>query len=288
MTDIAFLGLGAMGSRMAARLLQAGHQVTVWNRSPAAALPLGKLGAQVAASPAEAARHARFVIAMVRDDEAARDVWLHPQTGALAGMAPGTVAIDSSTLSPQCAMALAATMAQSGMPFLEAPVSGSRPQAEAGQLIYYVGGDAATIELAKPVLAAMGQAIHAVGPVGVAAFTKLTTNALLGVQVTAMAELVNILKHAGLAPAPVLEAVAATVVCSPFAKRAADNMLAGDFSPQFPVALVEKDFAYMLACAASADAAPTLAAAHSVFQAAASQGYAEQHLTSVVKLTATP
>ncbi|MFN4237915.1 MAG: NAD(P)-dependent oxidoreductase [Vogesella sp.] len=288
MTDIAFLGLGAMGSRMAVRLLKAGHQVTVWNRSPAAALPLTKLGAQVAATPAEAARHARFVIAMVRDDDAARDVWLHPQTGALAGMAPGTVAIDSSTLSPQCSMELAAKMEQSGMQFLEAPVSGSRPQAEAGQLIYFVGGDATTVELARPVLAEMGQAIHALGPVGVAAFTKLATNALLGVQVTAMAELVNMLKHAGLAPASVLDAVAATVVCSPFAKRAADSMLAEDFSPQFPVDLVEKDFAYVLACAASADAAPTLAAAHSVFWAAIEQGYADQHLTSVVKLSAKP
>lgn len=286
MSNIAFLGLGAMGSRMANRLLQSGHQVTVWNRSPSACEALANIGAQVAASPREAVQGADFVIAMVRDDEASRQIWLDRETGGLTGMRQGTVAIDSSTLSYAWVVELGKTLQASGIRFLEAPVSGSRPQAESGQLIYFVGGDAETVKQAEPVLAVMGSTVHAVGPVGCAAMTKLTTNALLGIQVTAMAELLNILKRSGVDTEQVLQAVAGTVVCSPFAKRAADSMLAGDFRPQFPVELVEKDFAYVLASAVSPDSAPTLAAAHLVFVEAERQGLGDEHLTAVVKLFA--
>lgn len=286
MSHIAFLGLGAMGSRMATRLLQAGHQVTVWNRSPAASEALAKLGVQIAPTPRAAAQSAEFVFAMVRDDKASRQIWLDAESGALGGMRQGSVAIESSTLSHRWVVELGQALQAAGMQFLEAPVSGSRPQAEAGQLIYFVGGDAAVVKLAEPLLATMGSAIHAVGPVGTAAMTKLTTNALLGIQVTAMAELVNILQHSGVDAAQVLQAVAGTVVCSPFAKRAADSMLAGDFTPQFPVELVEKDFNYVLGSAASAASAPTLAAAHQVFADAVTQGLGNEHLTSVVKLFA--
>lgn len=284
MSKIAFLGLGAMGSRMATRLVQAGHQVTVWNRSPAATEPLEKLGATVASSPRAAAVDAEFVIAMVRDDKASRFVWLDPEAGALAGMGPNAVAIDSSTLSRDWIMELGKAIAVSGIPFLEAPVSGSRPQAEAGQLIYFVGGGEETAKRAEPVLNAMGSSIHYVGTLGSAAMTKLATNALLGIQVTAMAELIGILKRSGADVGRVLEAVAGTVVCSPFAKRAADSMLSGRFAPQFPVELVAKDFEYVLASTAAPESAPTLAAAQRVFAEAEQRGLGAEHLTSVVKL----
>ena len=286
MSNIAFLGLGAMGSRMACRLVKTGHQLTVWNRSPAACAPLVQIGAQRAASPREAVQTADFVIAMVRDDAASRQVWLDHGTGALAGMRQGAIAIESSTLSPAWVVELGRTLQASGIRFLEAPVSGSRPQAEAGQLVYFVGGDAETVQQAAPLLAVMGSSAHAVGPVGGAAMAKLTTNALLGIQVTTMAELLNMLQRAGVDAQRVLQAVAGTAVCSPFAKRTADSMLAGDFSPQFPVELAEKDFAYVLACAASPDCAPTLTAAHQVFVEAARQGLGHSHLTAVVKLFA--
>lgn len=286
MSHIAFLGLGAMGSRMASRLLQAGQQVTVWNRSSAASKALAKLGAQIAPTPRAAAQSADFVITMVRDDEASRQIWLDAESGALMGMRHGSIAIESSTLSHRWVVELGQAFKAAGMLFLEAPVSGSRPQADAGQLIYFVGGDAVVVKQAEPLLALMGSAIHPVGPVGSAAMTKLTTNALLGIQVTAMAELVNILQRSGADTAQILQAVAGTVVCSPFAKRAADSMLAGDFTPQFPVELVEKDFAYVLASAASPKSVPTLAAAHQVFADAVTQGLGNEHLTSVVKLFA--
>lgn len=284
MSNVAVLGLGAMGSRMAARLLHAGHQVTVWNRSPVAAEPLLKAGASLAASPREGVTNADFVVAMVRDDEASRQVWLSPETGALAGMRNGAIAIESSTMSREWILELGKEAQAQGISFLEAPVSGSRPQAEAGQLIYFVGGDEEVAKRAEPLLEMMGGAIHYVGPLGAGAMTKLATNALLGIQVTAMAELVGALKRSGVDAGRVLQAIAGTVVCSPFAKRAADGMLAGDFAPQFPVALVAKDFGYVLAAAGTPDLAPTIAAAHRVFSQAEERGLGAEHLTSVVKL----
>lgn len=284
MSNVAVLGLGAMGSRMAARLLHAGHQVTVWNRSPVAAEPFLKAGASLAASPREAVTNADFVIAMVRDDEASQQVWLSPETGALAGMRNGAIAIESSTMSREWILELGKEAQAQGISFLEAPVSGSRPQAEAGQLIYFVGGDEEVAKRAEPLLETMGGAIHYVGSLGAGTMTKLATNALLGIQVTAMAELVGILKRSGVDAGRVLQAVAGTVVCSPFAKRAADGMLTGDFAPQFPVALVAKDFSYVLAAADTPDLAPTIAAAHRVFSQAEEGGLGAEHLTCVVKL----
>lgn len=284
MSNVAVLGLGAMGSRMAANLIKAGHQVSVWNRTTAAAAPLVQAGASAAASPREAATEADFVIAMVRDDDASRSVWCSAESGALAGMKPGSVAIESSTVSREWIGELGKAAQSAGMAFLEAPVSGSRPQAEAGQLIYFLGGDEAIAKRAEPLLAAMGSAIHYVGPLGTGALTKLATNALLGIQVTAIAELIGILKRSGVDAGRVLQALGATVVCSPFAKRAAEGMLAEEFAPQFPVELVAKDFGYVLAAAGNPESAPTIAAAYRVFCQAQQSGLGSEHLTSVVKL----
>ncbi|CAJ0741964.1 NAD(P)-dependent oxidoreductase [Ralstonia mannitolilytica] len=284
MAEIAFLGLGAMGSRMALNLVRAGHHVTVWNRSPEAASALAAAGAKVAQTPRGAAAGAAFVVAMLRDDAASRQVWLAPETGALAGMAAGAVAIESSTLSPDWVKALGAAAMDKGVKLLEAPVAGSLPQAEAAQLIYLVGGEPATAELAEPVLKAMGAAVHRVGPLGAGALVKLSTNALLGAQLAVLAELIGMLKRCGADAAQALQAVAATPVWSPVATRLTDSMLAGNFAPQFPVSLIEKDFGYAVDAAGSAEAAPVLAAARGVFRDAMSRGLGEANMTSVVRL----
>ena len=144
MTSITFLGQGAMGSRMADRLEAAGHDVIRWNRSGAVQ------------TPREAVADADIVIAMLRDDEASRSVWLDADTGALAGMKPGALAIESSTITRDHALALGEAVAAAGVRFLDAPVLGSRPQAEAGQLVHLIGGDRGDIAEVQPVLAATG------------------------------------------------------------------------------------------------------------------------------------
>jgi 3-hydroxyisobutyrate dehydrogenase len=192
---IAVLGLGAMGSRMAARLLGAGHQVSVYNRSAGPAHDLVAAGAVAGKTPRAAAEGAEIVIAMVRDNEASRAIWCDEQDGALRGFGAGAIAIESSTLTPGWVRELGAEVQQAGARFLDAPVVGSRPQADAGQLIHLVGGDADIFDRAKGVLSALGGAAHHVGPVGAGARLKLAVNALFGVQVAALAELLALLKN---------------------------------------------------------------------------------------------
>lgn len=284
MSNIAFLGLGAMGSRMAANLLKAGHQVTVWNRSPQAAEALLKAGAKIAASPAVAALSADFVISMVRDDEASRRVWLDAEHGALAAMKIDAVAIESSTLSADWIQQLSESAQKQGIALLEAPVSGSRPAAEAGQLVYLVGGEAGVLSKAQDILKAMGSAIHHVGPVGAGTLVKLATNSLLGIQVTALAELIGLLQRGGSNVDVALKAIAGTPVWAPVSNYLVSTMRQGDFRPQFPVELIEKDFGYAVAAAGSEASAPMLAAARSVFQRGIKHGLGGDNMTAVVRL----
>lgn len=281
---ITILGLGAMGARMAARLLAAGHAVTVWNRSPGSAAALATQGSIIAETPRAAVAGAEIAIAMLRDDEASRRVWLAPDDGALAGLAPGAIAIESSTLTIGWVGELSAAMAARGAAFLDAPVAGSRPQAEAGQLIHLVGGEAAVLERARPVLATLGGAIHHAGAAGQGALLKLAVNTLFAVQVAAMAELVALLRQASPDAARLIELLGATPVCSPAAKGAAASMLASGFAPMFPVELVEKDLGYFEAAAGFA--APVAQATRGQYQAAMAAGLGQQHLTAVAKLFA--
>ncbi|WP_026202108.1 NAD(P)-dependent oxidoreductase [Bradyrhizobium sp. WSM2793] len=282
--NIALLGLGAMGARMAANLIKAEHALTVWNRTPEAAAALVRMGAKQAATPKEAASGVDFVFAMLRDDEASRDVWLSPNHGALAGLKEGAIAIESSTLTPGWIRKLGSAIAERGSHLLEAPVAGSRPQAEAAQLVYFIGGDDAILEQARPLLMAMGSTITHVGPLGSGALVKLSTNALLGVQATALAELIGLLKRSGADAASAVKAIAGTAVWSPAATNLSGSMLAGNFSPQFPIELIEKDFGYAVDAAGSPEAAPTIAAARGVFQKAIAEGLGRENMTGVAQL----
>lgn len=281
---IAFLGLGAMGSRMAARLIAAGFDVIVWNRSPAASEALRSLGAKVALTPAEAAQDAAFAITMVRDDQASETVWCDPHTGALSTLPKDALAIESSTLSVDWVRRLGERMQAGGHALLEAPVSGSRPAAQAGQLVFLLGGAAPDIARADPLLKVMGSAAHAVGPLGAGALAKLATNAMLGIQVAAYAELIGMLQRQGVNAPQVLQAMASTSAWAPVAGYLTGAMLRGEHQPQFPVGLIAKDFGYALDAAGQPEAAPMLRAAHEVFKNGVVQGLGAENMTAVVKL----
>lgn len=284
MTKITVLGLGAMGSRMARNLLKAGHEVCVWNRTQEAAAPLVAAGAALAPTPRAAAQGAEVVLAMLRDDEASRAVWLDPHNGARVSMAPGTIALESSTLSPGWVRRLGAALQAQGVALADVPVSGSLPQAEAGQLVFLAGGEPSIVTRITPLLRAMGSSIHHVGPLGAGSLVKLATNALLGIQVTALAELIGLLETAGVEPDRALAAMSGTAVWSPVATSAAGSMRARNFAPLFPVALIEKDFGYALQAAGSTAAAPTLAAARNVFRRAIDAGLGNLNMTAVAEL----
>jgi 3-hydroxyisobutyrate dehydrogenase len=266
--NITILGMGAMGSRMAERLEGADHTVTRWNRSGAAQ------------TPRAAVAGAEVVIAMVRDDAASAAVWLGTD-GALAGLQPDALAIESSTLSVDWVKALAVEMHAAGRAFIDAPVIGSRPQADAGQLIHLIGGADDEVARAMPVLAAMsGLQLHA-GPVGSGAALKLIANALFGIQVATMAELQGRMPALGLEPATAMALLGQTPLVSPAAKGAAGLMLADRHEPMFPVELVAKDFGY--AIGGAGDAMPVTRAALSVFEQAIGKGWADENLTVVAR-----
>ena len=228
MSKTAFIGLGAMGSRMAANLLKAGHEVTVFDLVPEAVKKLADSGAKTAASAREAAEGNEFVLTMVRDDEVSRNVWLDATNGALAGMKPGAIAIECSTITPAWARELGGAISKTGIAMLEAPVSGSTPQAENAQLVFLIGGDAETLKHAEPLLKGLGSSIrHAGAAVGAGALAKLITNTLMGVQLTTIAEMIGILKRQGVDPKQVLDAVAGTAMWNPHLITDTESMLSG-------------------------------------------------------------
>lgn len=276
---IVFLGLGAMGQRMAVRLLDAGHTLSIWNRSAGPEVALQKRGARVAASPREAASAASVVFSMVRDDAASRHVWLDPAQGAMHGLAADAVAVECSTLTPAWVRELAAALP---VDLVDAPVAGSRPQADAGQLIFLAGGRPEALARLTPLLLTLGSAVHPVGSAGQGSALKLAVNALFAAQVAMMAEQLTVLARQGVDLPHALEALKSLPVTSPAAAGAARAMLVRDFAPQFPIDLVVKDLGY--ARQAGGGAMPLTTAVADRFQAAQAAGWGEAHLTAVCRL----
>jgi 3-hydroxyisobutyrate dehydrogenase-like beta-hydroxyacid dehydrogenase len=279
--------MGAMGSRMTTSLLNAGHAVTVWNRAEARTQPLIEQGATLAKSPRVAAEGSEFVLAMVRDDAASRDVWLSPTDGALPAMSSDQIGIESSTLSTAWLGDLSAAFAARGVPFLDAPVVGTRAQADAKTLIHLVGGEADLVAKAQPVFSAIGGAAHHVGPSGSGTALKLVVNSLLGIQIAALGELLAAAERMGLDRRRAGEVLVELPACSSSAKGATLGMLARNFAPAFPVELIAKDFGYMLSDMPTA-AAPLTTATRAVFERALGAGLGSDNMTAIVKLYDAP
>lgn len=284
MSNVAFLGLGAMGSRMARHLIAAGHRVTVWNRTRERADSLRDAGAVVARTPREAASGADIVLAMVRDDAASRSIWLDTGHGALAGLGPTAIAVECSTLSLDWARELAMLCARRNVGFVDAPVVGSRPQADGRQLIFLAGGAEPVVAQVEPVLLAMGAAVHRAGPNGAGAAAKLAVNTMFATQVAALAELIEAARRHDIDPARMIEIVTATPVCSPSAKGAAGAMLLDAFPPMFPIEIVEKDLGYAMSLAGGSGGASLVSATRDVFARAMRDGHGEDNITGVVQV----
>lgn len=278
---VAFLGLGAMGRRMAAHLL-ADHSLTVWNRTPERADDLRQHGATVANTPREAAQGAGLVVACVRDDEASREVWLG-EDGALVGLADDAVAIEASTLTPGWAREWAEAVGAARC--LEAPVVGSRPQAEAQKLVSLVGGEAALLERARPVIGAWSGAIRHAGGHGAGATLKLAVNALFAIQAAAFAETLGSLRQSGVDLQTAADLLGGLPITSPAAARLVGLMAAGEFAPNFPVELVEKDLGYAVEHSASVGASvPVTEGAREAFARAIREGYGNDDIAGVAQV----
>ena len=281
---VSVLGLGIMGAGMASQLVAKGFDVAVWNRNPAKAAPLAKLGARVANTVADAVSDADLVIAMVADDVASREVWLGSK-GALAAMRHDAIAIESSTLTIEWVRELATAAEARGIGFLDAPVTGSKMQADSGTLAFLVGGRADLLERARPALAAMSGGVRHLGPSGSGATMKLINNFLCGVQVASLAEAMAMAERSGLDAHQAAAVLGAGSPGSPLVKMVAQRMLDRAYEPNFFVPLMAKDLAYAREAFArmgfelkSADVAREL------FLAAERAGFGEQDIASVVEL----
>ena len=283
---IAILGLGAMGSRMAVNLLKAGYTVTVWNRSPESTKPLAAKGANLATTPKLAAKSADIVISMVTDINASKAVWLDSETGALSGMVEGAIAIESSTLTVNWIKELAAEITGQGIGFLDAPVVGTRPQADSGNLVYLVGGKAEILKQAENILlSAGGGKINHVGEIGEGMAMKLAVNAMFGIQIAAFSEIIGMLTKNGLKLETAIQYISDLPVMSPAVKNAANLILKDNHQAMFPIDLVEKDFRYVMQTAADIKATvPISEAIHQVYLHAVDKGYGRDNITGVVKL----
>ncbi len=242
---VALIGLGAMGAGMAGRLLAVKFPTTLYNRSRAKAEAFAKSGALIAGSPREAAQKAQVVISMVADDNASREVWLGA-SGALASVSPGSLLIECSTLSGEWVSELSRAAKERGCDFLDAPVTGSKPQAAAGELLFLVGGDAAAVERARPVLTAMGRGIVHLGPTGSGALLKLINNFLCGVQTASMAEALAWIDAAKLDRAQAVSVLTQGAPGSPIVRRTAERAEQNDFTPAFSARLMSKDMTYAI------------------------------------------
>ncbi len=272
-----------MGSGMAANLLKAAFPLAVYNRTAAKAQPLADKGARLAKTPADAVKGAKVVISMLADDAASRAVWLG-ENGALAAAEQGAILIESSTVSPAWISELANRAEQRGLEFLDAPVTGSRMQAEAGQLSFLVGGSEAALAAATPVLKAMSKEIVPLGPVGSGAKLKLINNFLCAVQIASLAEGLTWIERSGLDRERALEFLNRSAPGSPLLAAISARMASGNYEVNFALRLMTKDLRYAENEAASCDVElGTAMAARRLFEEAIEKGYGEKDMSAVIE-----
>ena len=280
---VAALGLGTMGAGMAKNLLKAGFAVSVYNRTRAKAEPLGAAGAHIADTPADAVRDAEVTISMLSDDDASRRTWTG-ERGALNGVKSGSVIVESSTVTPAWIAELAGLASKRSLSLLDAPVTGSRVQAEGGQLTFLVGGDAGVLERIRPALAAMSKEIVLLGPLGSGARMKLINNFLCGVQVASLAEGLAWIERSGLDREQALNILCKGAPGSPLISTISARMVAATYDVNFLLSLMSKDLRY-----ADADAATFgvdlrgAKTAETRFVEAAAAGHANKDMSAVIE-----
>ncbi|MBZ5523300.1 MAG: NAD(P)-dependent oxidoreductase [Acidobacteriia bacterium] len=261
--------MGIMGRPMAANLVKAGHEVTIWNRTAPAELP----GAKTAATPAEATKDKEVVWICVSDTKAVESV-LFGENGAAQTLQKGAVVVDSSTISPSASVKFAAKIRAQGGDFLDAPVTGSKNGAEAGTLIFILGGPAATIQSVQILFLAMGKQIIHMGDNGKGLAAKLCQNLQIAFIYEGLAEGLTLAAKLGVAPEKLIELVQASMIRSGVADYKAPFILKRDYSPNFPLRLMHKDMHLMMdAARESGTKLPGLEKIDEIYEAASKAGY---------------
>ena len=246
---VAFLGLGTMGAAMAANLARAGFDVTAWNRTPGRAPELADLGVAIADTPAAAVAEAGIAVICVSDTPDVEAVLFGPE-GVVDGARPGTLIVDCSTIAPSGSWDFAARVTERGLSMVDAPVSGGSEGARNATLTIFVGGDAADVERARPVLTAMGRTITHVGPIGAGQAVKAVNQVILAGAYLGVAEGIVLAIKAGLDVEQVVAALGGGAAQSWVLANRSGRMIDNDYPLGFKVALHRKDLGIALDLAA--------------------------------------
>lgn len=282
---VGFLGLGRMGRPMAANLAAAGFDLVVWNRTRAKADAFAaEHRAEVAATPAEAARGADAVVGMLADDTAVRESWLGDD-GALRELGGGAVGIDASTISPQLAGELHRAAAATGTRFLDVPVSGSTDAAAAATLTLMVGGDADVLERVRPLLETLGEPVLHLGPAGAGAAMKLAVNGVVHSLNQAVGEALALAAGAGIAPEVAYDVLERSAVAAPMlGYRKRQYLDAADAPVSFALRLARKDVALALQLAERVGTElPQTRANLAALDAAVAAGYGDSDMGEIAR-----
>lgn len=268
---VAFLGLGIMGHAMATNLVKAGHEVTVWNRTPGKQVE----GARTAASPAEAAQGVRVVWLCVSDTAAVEAVLFGPN-GVEQSLAEGMVIADSSTISPTATRKFAERVARRGVQYVDSPMTGSKAGAEGGTLLFMIGGDEQAIEKLKPLYAAMGKKLCRMGETGKGQSAKLVMNLQIALIYEGFAEALTLATKLGVDAEQLAELINSSMVKSGVIEYKLPFVLSRDFSPNFPLRLMRKDICLALEAAKEARVKlPGLETVDEVYEVAVEEGHAD-------------
>jgi 3-hydroxyisobutyrate dehydrogenase-like beta-hydroxyacid dehydrogenase len=275
---VAFLGLGIMGQSMAANLVKAGHEVTVWNRTPREVE-----GARTATSPAEAAHGAEVVWMCVSDTSAVEQVLFGPQ-GVENSLSEGMVVVDSSTISPSATRRFAERVNARGAQYVDAPVTGSKIGAASATLIFIVGGDAVVIERIQPLFQAMGKQVFHMGETSKGQAAKLVMNLQIALIYEGFAEALTLATKLGVNTEALIPLVQASMVRSGVVDYKAPFIMKRDFSPNFPLRLMHKDIRLTLEAAKEARVKlPALETVEEIYDLATEEG--QQDLDYAATLT---
>ena len=276
MADLGYVGLGVMGSAVTRRLLDAGHTVSVWNRTPEKAEPLLEAGARWADTPRAVAERSDVVFTMVTNTAAVQAVTNGPD-GILAGLGPGKVYIDMSTASPANTRALAEQVAAVGAQMLDAPVSGTSITVEQGKASVMVGGDDDAFERVKPILEAIGPKVFHLGPSGTAVTMKIAVNLSLAVQMLAFSEGVLLAEKSGISRERAVEVMLASVIASPMVSYRGPLVLGHPDEVWFDCHMMQKDLNLALELGRELEVPlPTTAVTNELLTAANAMGIGER------------
>lgn len=283
MTKLGFIGLGIMGGPMARHLLQAGFQVTVFNRTREKAEKLLEFGAKIANTPAEVAKNSDVIFTMLENSKVVEQVALGSD-GIIFGHNPGLIFINCSTVSPESNLSLYEKLREYNIEMLDVPVTGSGIQAEAGQLTFMCGGNKETYEKLIPYFNAMGKGSFYMGEIGAGSYTKLASNTMLALNMVSLAEGLIIASKANVDPELFVQVVSGGGSKSAMAEAKTPKIVNRDFKPAFKTSLMLKDVGLAIDLAQELKIpTPVLSLAKELFKLAEIKGYGNDDMCSLIK-----